>query len=412
MMPTSAPDLTIDEALHLVLAEARPLPVELVHDPAQAHGRALAHDLHARLDLPGGDTSIMDGWALQAADLAHGAPRPRLRIRGESSAGHPLTRPIDAGEAARIATGAVLPPGADAVVAQEDARVDGDALEIDLAGAGVVRPGHFVRARGSEVRRGELLVAAGAPLGPGELALLYGAGHHGLPVRRRPRVAIVCTGDELLPLGATPGPGQVIGTNALMLAAQIREAGGVPQDLGVAADDLAATRAAIERAAEGADVLLTSGGISVGDHDHVAAALAGLGLHARFRRLALRPGRPLTFGRLGDLLVFALPGNPASTYVTFELFVRPLLRRLAGLVGPSRPRRRLVLADRAEGAGPRVHVVRARLGDDGRATPLPQQRSGSLRSLAGHDALLLVPAGVRELPAGAEVDALLLGEPR
>ena len=388
-------DLSIDEALALVLADAAPLPVERVQSPALAHGRVLAEECHAALDLPAADTSIMDGYALRSADLR--APAPRLHLRGESAAGHPLARPLAPGEAARIATGAVVPPGADAVVAQEDTARDGDVLRVDLARAGDVRPGHFIRAAASEVR-------------PGELALLYGAGHAALPVHRRPRVAVLCTGDELVPIGAAPRLGQVISTNGLMLAAQIREAGAEPIDLGVAPDDPAATRAALARTGD-VDVLLTSGGVSVGDHDHVAEALAALGFAPRFRRVALRPGRPLAFGRAGDRLVFALPGNPASAYVTFELFVRPLLRRLLGRRDRlTRPRRRLVLAAMAEGAGPRAHVVRATVGDDGRATPLPQQRSGALPSLAGHDALLLVPPGVRALPAGAEVDALLLDD--
>jgi molybdopterin molybdotransferase len=398
--------LTIDAALAAVLAEATPLPEHLCADPAEAHGAVLARDLHARFALPAADTSIMDGWALRAADLT--GARPALAIHGESAAGRPLTALLPPGSAARIATGALVPPGADAVIAQEDAERRGALLHIDLDAAGPVRPGHFVRRAGSEVSVGELLLPAGAHLGPGELALLYGAGHHPIPVHRRPRVALLSTGDELAPLGSAPRPGHVISTNALMLAAQLREVGAVVLDLGIVGDDLEATVTALDRAGE-ADLLLTTGGISVGDHDHVAAALGRRGFAPIFRKVALRPGRPLTFGRLRGALVFALPGNPASAYVTFELLVRPLLRRLLGHRDAlTWPRRQVILDAAVEGAGARAHVIRAKLTPEGHAVPLPQQRSGSLRSLSGHDLLLLIPAGTAAVPAGSSVEALHL----
>ena len=398
-------DVDVPEALARVLAACRPLPIEH-SEPAHACGRVLAEPLRARWPLPGADVSTMDGWAVRADDLSAGTGTVALRIHGESAAGHPQHAPLAAGEAAWISTGAVLPPGADAVVAQEDTTRAGDLVHVDLARAGVVGPGHFVRRAGSDVAEGALLLSPGTALRAGDVALAVGAGHGALPVHRAPRVAILCTGDELVPPGATPGRGQVVSSNGLMLAALVREAGGVALDLGLVGDQLDTLRAALAHALEIADIVLTSGGISVGDHDLVFPALHALGLVPSFRRVRVRPGRPLTFGRRGDALVFALPGNPASTFVSFHLFVRPALRALAGDPQPVRPPRRVTLAAPAEGAGRRAHYVRARLRGDV-AEPLADQASGALTSLRGCDALLAIPPGP-SLPAGAEVEAIAL----
>ncbi|HGG56276.1 MAG TPA: molybdopterin molybdenumtransferase MoeA [Nannocystis exedens] len=229
-----------------------------------------------------------------------------------------------------------------------------------------------------------------------------------MPIHRRPKVSIVCTGDELLPVGSEPKPGQVISTNGMMLAGSLHELGAVAREHAPLGDDRQATIDGLARAIDGADVLITSGGISVGDHDHVGPALQALGLKPVFTSLLLRPGRPLTFGRLGTTWIFALPGNPASTYVTFELIVRPLLCRLLGLPTDwRRPRRKLRLSAPAKRAGRRLHVVRATVEGD-EATPLQQQASGSLRSLAGHDALLLIEPGSGHAPTGAQVSAVLI----
>jgi len=406
--------LELDQALTRVLAEAAPL--EAVARPvAAARGAVLATSLRARWQLPLADTSTMDGWALRAADL-DGADAPcRLRKRSESAAGHPTSALLGPGEASRISTGALLPVGADAVVAQEDVLDDDDdddgMLVIDLERAGRVEPGHFVRRAGSEVAEDELLIEAPRRLDPPQLALLAGAGHATIPIIRPPKVAILCTGDELLPIGSTPRPGQVISTNGMMLAGLVADLGACPLEQPPVGDDRRATIDGIAAAIAGADVLLTSGGISVGDHDHVGPALRALGLDPLFTRLNLRPGRPLTFGKIGATRVFALPGNPASTYVTFELLVRPLLCRLLGLPQDwRRPRRRLRLTAPAKGAGSRLHVVRATARGE-LATPLRQQASGSLRSLAGHNALLLIPPGAGALPAGATVETILIEAP-
>jgi molybdopterin molybdotransferase len=403
-----ADDLELDEALARVLAACAPLPAERV-PLLQAARRVLAEPLEARWALPGADVSTMDGWAVRAEDLSQGTSEVTLVVAGESAAGHPSPAALGPGEALRISTGAVVPAGADAVVAQEDVRRDGDRLVIDLTRAGDVRPGHFIRRAGSDLAAGAPLLSPGTALRPGDLALAAASGYTDLLVHRAPRVAILCTGDELVDIGCPPGHGQVVSTNGLMLTCQARDAGAEVRDLGRVGDRLEALQAALADAAAGADVVLISGGISVGDHDLVWPCLLALGAAPVFRCVRLRPGRPLAFARLGDALVFALPGNPASTFVGFELFARPALRRLAGHARVERPRRRVVLAGPAEGAGRRTHCVRARL-VDGRAEPLPSQASGALTSLRGCDALVLVPPGPG-LPAGAEASALLLDDP-
>ena len=323
---------------------------------------------------------------------------------------NPHGEALGEGEALRISTGAVLPPGADAVVAQEDCAVHGEHVEVDRDRVGAFGPGHFVRAAGSDVAASSLLLPAGVTLGPGELALLAGCGHSVVYVRRTPRVAILCTGDELVPVGAWPQRGQVVSSNGLMLAWQAREAGAEVIDLGVAGDEPGSLRVALERGLA-ADVLVTCGGISVGDHDLVLPTLIGLGAALVFRRVRLRPGRPTTLlqvsGPAGPVPVFALPGNPASAHVAFELFVRPALRRMLGHDEHLRPQRQVVLTGPAPRDSRRVHMIRARVVGD-QATPLPDQTSGALRSIAGHDALVELSPGTGPLAAGATATAWML----
>jgi molybdopterin molybdotransferase len=402
--------LTVEQAERLVLEHAAPLPPEDV-PVAELDGRIAAATLHARWDLPQEDVSIMDGYAvrsLDVADLRACGSAIVLSVRGESAAGHPSALPLGDGQAARISTGAVLPAGADAVIAQEDTRRDGDRLVVDATTLGTLDPGTFVRHRGSEQREGDVVCRPGRRLGPGDIALLAGSGHATVPVIRRPRVAILSTGDELVPVGTRPTGAQVVSSNGLVLAALVRRAGAVPIDLGDVGDDPARLRAAL---AEGlhADVLVTSGGISVGDHDLVHAELQALGARTILRGVALRPGKPTTFATTDACRIFGLPGNPASSLVAFALFVHPLLRRLAGVEGdPRLPRRPVRLTAAAPGAGRRDHYVRARSRPDDAAEPLSMQQSGDLCSIAGADLLLPVPAGVPELPAGATVHALVL----
>lgn len=400
-------DLEPDDALARVLAACAPLPPERC-DLLAAHGRVLAAPLHARHSLPGADVSTMDGWAVRAADLSSGTSTCELVIAGESAAGHPSPAALGPGQAARISTGAVLPPGADAVVAQEDTTRAGDRLRVDLTRAGALAPGHFVRRAGSDLLAGAEILAPGALLRAGDLALAAGAGHDSVLVHRAPRVTILSSGDELVPIGCPPGHGQVVSSNGLMLTCQARAAGALVRDLGIVRDDPEALKAALAAAAADADVVLVSGGISVGDHDLVWPTLLALGAAPLFRRVRMRPGRPLALARLGDALVFALPGNPASSFVAFELFARPALRRLAGHPHASRPRRRFPLAAPAQGDRRRTHFVRAAL-TDGRAQPLPSQLSGALTSLRGCDLLVIVPPGPG-LPAGADAEALVLAD--
>jgi len=410
-----AGELDIAAAQQEALARAWPLPA-VATDITAAHGRVLAEAPRARWDLPGADVATMDGWALRSVDLTAQGPRVRLRRRGESTAGHPYGELLGEGEALRISTGAVLPPGADAVVAQEDCAVQGEQLEVDLERVGAFGPGHFVRAAGSDVAAGATLLPAGALLGPGELALLAGCGHSLVHVHRAPRVAILCTGDELVPVGAWPQRGQVVSANGLMLAWQARAAGAEVVDLGIARDEPGELRLAIERGTgEDIDVLVTCGGISVGDHDLVLPTLIGLGATLVFRRVRLRPGRPTTLlelARAGSspIPVFALPGNPASAHVAFELFVRPMLRRFSGHVRWQRPQQQVVLTQACSRDPRRAHVIRAAIVGD-RATPLPDQTSGALRSIAGHDALVELAPGTGPAEAGTSATALLLGGP-
>ncbi|NVB40835.1 molybdopterin molybdotransferase MoeA [Pseudenhygromyxa sp. WMMC2535] len=419
--------LSIDEALARVLARFSITDTQRV-GVAEAIGRVLATACQARWSLPSAPLSVMDGYALRSADLIaardqHGAEALALERLDESAAGHPSELEVGPGSCVRISTGAVVPAGADAVVPQEDAAIvppsagvpEGRTF-VEFGGEALrrVAPGRYIRPTGSDVREGEDLLAPGEPIGPGEAALLAACGHAEVDVRRRPKVAILSSGDELVPIGQTPGRGQVVSTNAMMLAGQIREAGGEPLDLGAVPDDPHELRAAIEDARRRADLLVCSGGISVGDHDLVLPALQSLGFELEFRRLRLRPGRPTTYGRLPPdaelhaLPVLALPGNPASTYVSFELLARPLIRAMLGLHHGRwhRPRRQVVLAAAAEGDARREHYVRARLDGTGRAWPLDRQLSGALRSIAGFDLLLRVPAGRREVPAGEQLEAL------
>lgn len=417
----SAP-LSLEQAEALVLAEVPHTAAQTV-DVAAAIGRVLAEPCRARWSLPNAPLSIMDGYALRCAELIAareaGASSYRAQLLDVSAAGRPSECAIAAGTCVRVATGAVVPDGADLVVPQEDATRGGPEaspwVEFSATALRQATPGRYLRAPGSDLREGELLLAAGTLVGAGEAAMLAAAGHAELAVRRRPIVAVLSSGDELVAIGQRPARGQIVSTNAMMLAAQIRSAGGEPLDLGPVADEAAAVRAAIEAARERADLLVGTGGISVGDRDLVLPSLEALGFALGFRRLALRPGRPTTFGHLPrggapPLPVLALPGNPAASFVTCELLVRPWIRAALGVPETRwrRPRRRVELAGEARGDRRRAHFVRARLGPDGRAHPLSAQLSGALRSIAEVDVLLHLPAGVETLPPGSHVDAVVL----
>ncbi len=401
--------LTPAEALARILAvatEVGPLPAEKV-PLEEAEGRALAEDLKAPRALPPFAASTMDGYALRAADLPRAGGR--LPVAFEVAAGHPATRPLPRGTCCRIYTGAPLPRGADAVEMQEQVRREGQVATFDRA----AQAGRFVRPAGDDVGKGAVALAAGAVLDPGAIGLAASLGRAALRVRRRPEVVILPTGDEVVPLGVRPGPGQIIESNAHALAAAVTQAGGRARRLPIAGDDRAALAAAL-RQARGADVLVTTGGVSVGERDLVRAALEAAGARLDFWKVAMRPGKPLAFGRLGRTLVFGLPGNPASALTTFELFGRPALRALAGLPGSGRFLARGRLAEAQEKPAGLTVYLRVRLvRRDGALTlvPLRTQASGNLTSSAGVDALAVLPAGRRRLAAGALVDAILLRTP-
>jgi len=391
---------TVDSARTLMLEAATPLPVKRV-PLRQAAGRWLAEPVLAGRDQPPFDASAMDGWAVRSADVAPGA---RLRIVGESAAGHAPRCVIGPGQAARIFTGAALPPGADRVVIQEEAESDGEFVVL----SSVIRDGTCVRPRGGDFRRGEVLLAAGVRLDRWRLALAASTGTRDVVCGGRPRVAILATGDELVEPGQPVAPHQIYDSCTPALAAFVASQGGAPEPLPIARDDQDAIAALVSSAAF--DVLVTVGGASVGDHDRVKPALRGLGAVLSVEGVAVRPGKPVWFARLADgRLVLGLPGNPASALVCAELFLGPLLRALQhGEAGPDMVTARL--ADPLPVNGPRDHYMRARLriADDGVlwATPFPNQDSSLVGVMAAADALIRRPPLAPAAPVGAPVQVL------
>ena len=324
-----SPMITVDEALARVLASAEsPLEEEKVALDA-AYGRVLARDLKALRTQPPFPNSAMDGYALRSADTA--AAPATLAVVGESAAGRAFEGALGPGEAVRIFTGAPMPDGADAIVIQEDVSREGERIRLSAAAPA----GDNLRPAGMDFREGEPLIPSGRRLSPRDVALAAAANHTALPVRRRAKVAILATGDELVPPGGTLGPAQIIASNNFAIAGIVEACGGVAIDLGIAVDDLGALKAAIDRArGANVDVLVTLGGASVGDHDLVQQALVSSGMELGFWRIAMRPGKPLMHGRLGPLRVLGLPGNPTSSVVCAILFLRPLLRALHGETDP------------------------------------------------------------------------------
>jgi molybdopterin molybdotransferase len=364
----------------------------------EALGRVLSMDVQAIRTQPPADNSAMDGYAVRAADT-DGAP-VRLLLVDRLFADSSPARPVGQGEAARIMTGAPVPPGADTVIMQEQARAGEGWVELLERAV----PGQHVRPAGEDAREGELLLEAGTPVGIPEAGLLWGQGILRVPVHRRPRVGILSTGDELGD-PAAPEPGRILDSNGPMLAAAVRAAGGSPVPLGRAADDPAALRAALERG-RGLEVLVTTGGASVGERDFIRPVLASVGAEERFWRIAIKPGKPVLHALWEGTRVFGLPGNPTSSLVTFQLFVRPLLRRLQGLPDDGRaqiPARTVVPLRKAAGLR---HFLRARVESrDGSlwATPLPTQGSGVLRSSSRATHLLVIPEDVTQLAPGDPV---------
>ena len=388
--------LSIDEARDVVLRATRPLPAETVA-LAAALDRVLAAPVSAATDVPRFVNSAMDGFAVQAGPADRG-----LRIVGESRAGAPATVAVGPGEAVRISTGAAVPEGADAVIMVERTSEAHGEVRVEAATAA----GENLRHPGEDMRAGAVVLAPGIRIGPAEVGVAANAGVASVRCIRRPTVVILATGDELVTPGAPLGPGQIHDSNALTLAALTRRAGAVVAHAGEVPDTPQATEAAVRAAFTMGDVVICSGGVSVGPHDHVKPALLAAGVEERFWRVALRPGKPTWFGVRGHQLAFGLPGNPVSAMVTFLLFARPALLALQGAdPGTPRERKRLTQAiPRHEGRDECIRVTVT--GDE--ATPTGPQASHVLTSMLGADALAIIPRGAGDLAAGSEVEVVRL----
>jgi molybdopterin molybdotransferase len=396
--------LSIEEALDAILSPVAPLPAERA-GLADASGRVAAADAAAAVDLPPFDRSAMDGYAVRSADTAPGVA---LRLAGGVAAGEVASEALAPGTAAPISTGAALPPGADAVLQSELAEAGDGTVAPERA----IAPGRHVRYRGEDVHAGDVLVRAGERLTLPRLSALASAGVGSVDVHRRPRLHLLVTGSELLPLGAPPEPGRIHESNGLMVSLLADRAGAVLAGSEVVPDDRAATLEAVERGLA-ADVLVVSGGVSVGPHDHVKPAFEACGVEEVLWRVQIKPGKPMWAGRRGSTLVFGLPGNPLSSIVCFCVFIEPALRRLQGERG-ARPRIvRGRLATPAEASDGRTTFLTAAIsrGADGvlEATPTERQGSHMTGALGESDGFAIAPHGGPALHAGDPVDLLLLG---
>jgi molybdopterin molybdotransferase len=399
-----APLLTLEDAQARVLERARPLLPEPVAIGA-AGGRVTAEEVRARVDLPPFASSAMDGFAVRAADLPG-----TLRIVGESAAGRPFGGQLESGCAVAISTGAVVPDGADAVAPVELVVQRDNDVKI----ARSFGPGAHVRPRGGDIAAGEVVVQAGETLTPGRLAAVAASGVGELSCARRPRVAVLATGSELIDPGKALRPGQIYEANGLMLSSALAAAGADVVSQPPVADDEQLLRAALERGLA-SDALVTSGGVSVGEHDLVRVAERELGVEEVFWRVSIKPGKPVSFGVRGNTLVFGLPGNPVSALVGCELFVKPALRALQGIADPLPRFEPGYLAARLRRNEERDEFVRARSRVDGDALllePVSGQESHMIVRSAAADALVHVPRGNGELAAGSTVSWLRLGATR
>jgi molybdopterin molybdotransferase len=398
--------MPVAEALQRVLADAKPLPAEAV-PLDEALGRILTEDVAALRTQPPAAVSAMDGYAVRGSDIAQ-APVV-LKVIGQVAAGHPFTGKVGPGEAARIFTGGIMPEGSDTVVIQELTTPDTNGVIIQKPTAA----GRNVRAEAIDFAQQQILLRKGRRLTARDLMLAAAMNHSRLSVHRKPIVAILGTGDELVPPGATPRPSEIVYSNGFALAALARGNGAEVHDLGIARDRIEDIAAAVRRARQsGTDILVTSGGASVGEHDLVQRALAGEGLELSFWRIALRPGRPMLHGRLGAMQVLGVPGNPVSAYVCAFLFLVPLIRKLAGRSDIADPPQTARLGRDLPANDERADYLRATLEETQNgpvATPLPAQDSSLMAPLAKADCLLIRAPHAPAAAAGSECVILKLG---
>ena len=397
--------LSVEDALAHILATVRVLGPERV-PLLEALGRVLSEEIAADRDIPPADNSAMDGFAIRGEDLAKGAC-PRLRVVGEAPAGRTSSVVVGEGQAVRIMTGAPVPAGADTVVRFEDTRTEGSWLEI-------IKPpriGANVRSAGEDVRAGQVVLCPGKVLRPQEIGMLSALGQLEVDVVRRPTVAILPTGDEVVPPDQVPGPGQIRDANSYTVAAQVKRYGGVPIVLEVMRDEDALVRRGVREALRlGVDLIITSGGVSVGDFDLVKQILASEG-EMHFWSLNMKPGRPMAFGVVGDVPLLGLPGNPVAAMISTELLGRPALLKMQGFSDWSRPTFEARLGSAIERKDGRRHYLRVRLRDSElglEAELTGDQGSGILNSLVEADGLAIVGEDRRHLPAGSTVPIILL----
>src|ERR1700722_14981991 len=398
--------MPVADALSAILKGADALPEEMIALD-EAHHRVLARDVAALRTQPPQAMSAMDGYAVRSADAAHAAAR--LKVIGEVAAGRPFEKPVGVGEAVRIFTGGVIPDAADAVIIQEDTVAEGGDITITEAAI----PGRHIRPAGVDFRKGDVLLTRGTRLTDRDLSLAASMNHPELPVRRRPKVAILATGDERVMPGSPPGPGQIVYSNGYALRAQARAEGAETIDLGIAADTIAATTQGIRRAREAsADILITTGGASVGDHDLVKQSLEAEGVTMAFWKIAMRPGKPMMHGRLGAMRVIGLPGNPVSSYVCGFLFLVPLIRALSGRTDIHHRSETALLGRDVVANDLREDYLRARLERRGDgvliATPVDHQDSSLLANLAAARALVIRPPFAPKAAAGTPCEILRL----
>jgi molybdopterin molybdotransferase len=394
--------LTFEEARGMVLANVAPLGRERVPITA-ASGRILAEDVRATRDMPQWDNSAMDGYAVRSADCAGPAT---LKLTGYQAAGDAVSPKVTHGCAVKIMTGSPIPEGCDAVVPFEETEEAGSSVNIHAP----VRPRAHIRFRGEDVKTGDLVIPAGTALRPPEISMLASFGNAFVPVYRKARVAVLSTGDELVELGESLSSGKIVNSNSLSLAAAVEEAGAVPALLGIAPDEKEIMR---EKIAEGlkADALITSAGVSAGDRDFVREVLAELGVEQIFWGVNIKPGKPIAFGINNGKPVFALPGNPVSSLITFEMFVRPALRKMMGHPKPLKPLVKATLAEPIRKKAGKTHFFRVRIVvEDGEyiAWTSGDQNTGILRTMVHANGIAVLPSEKTVFEAGEKVDVCLL----